>query len=257
MKYLNLFIDESGQSNPKAPNSGVYILSGCIVDSQSREDLRTKTDQIKFKYWDKTNIVFHSREIGRKEGVFSILQDPKTNSCFERNLFQFLNTANYTMFFVLVDLLVAKQQNWNEEKVHHETSIAIVRNYILTLLAIGNCRGRIVIESATGKKDFYFHKAASFYLSAGIPEVKAKFQVIQEVLTEISFVTKKNHDIEEQIADLLAFGARLKFQKIKPRNTYEAKLLKVIDSKRFIMHPNTGKKKKEFYSKIESFKIFP
>lgn len=257
MKLLNLFIDELGQSNPKAPNAGVYILSGCIVDKVSREDLKIKADQIKFKYWDKTNIVFHSREIGRKEGVFTILQDKKVEDDFYNNLFYFLNEGRYKMFFVVVDLKKACNKNWNTTKVYEETSLAIIKNFILSLLSSGDCRGRIVIESATSQKDFYFHKAVSYFLSAGFPELKIPFTKIQEVMTEISFVTKKNFDIEEQIADLLAYGAKLKFLKSSDDNFYKTNIIKVLNNKLFVMHPNTGVNKRKYQSKIEGFKILP
>lgn len=257
MKYMNLFIDESGQANPKAPNSGVYILSGCMVDNQSQEDLKIKADQIKFKYWEKTNIVFHSREIGRKEGDFSILKNGNTQKAFEGNLIHFLNEGNFRTFFILVDLIKAKNNNWNEEKVYQETTINMVKNYILALLAAGNCRGRIIVESSTSKKDFYFHKAASFFLSGGISETKTGFQEVQEVLTEISFVTKKNYDIEEQIADLLAYGVRLRFEKKKGRSLYEQKLIKLVRAKLFFVHQNAGVRKKKYFSEIEPYKILP
>ncbi len=257
MRNLSLFIDESGQANPKAPNSGVYILSGCMVDNDTRNELEILANQVKFKYWDRTDIVFHSREIDRKEGEFNILKDPVVQRSFEKNLFRLLNHGGYKTFFVLVDLNKAKSKNWNEEKVYKETTNIMMRNFILALLSEGNCRGRVVIESATSKKDFYFHKAASYFLSGGLPQVKVSYKKVQNILTEISYVTKKNHDIEEQIADLLAYGARLKFEKRTPNNNYEKNILKLVNSKRFIMHPNTGNKKKKYQSLIESFKILP
>jgi len=258
MKLFNLFIDESGQSNP-ASSSNVYILSGCMVENFQRDNLKNKADQIKFKYWNQTNIVLHSREIWRKEDSFAILEDSKIQKSFEKDLFNFLNSVKFQLFFVLVDLSKAKKNNWNENKVYRETSQIMVKNFILSLLASKNCRGRIVIESATSKKDFYFHKAASFYLSAGISEVKADFRQVQDVLTEISFVTKKNYDIEEQIADLVAFGAKLKFLKQNKENllNYDQKIIKVVENKLFSMHPNTGKKKRKFHSRINSFTILP
>ena len=38
---------------------------------------------------------------------------------------------------------------------------------------------------------------------------------IKEKLTALSFVTKRNFDIEEQIADLFTYAARSKFKKDK------------------------------------------
>lgn len=257
MSNLCLFIDESGNANPKSTNSGLYILSGCMADTDARRELKTISDQIKFKYWDRTDIVFHSREIARKAGDFKILKDPPISISFEKNLFILLNNGGYKMLFVVVDLIKAKSKNWDENKVYEETSKYMIKNFILALLAKGNCRGRIVIESATSKKDFYYHKSASYFLSGGVREVNADYRAVQRALTEISYVTKKNHDIEEQIADLLAYGARLKYEKSKPKNSYESKLLKVVNSKLFVMHPGTGNKKKKYQSLIEAFKVLP
>ena len=94
MKTLSLFIDESGDVNPKVSRSEVYILAGCMTDEYSRERLKIEADQIKFKLWSRTDIIFHSREVGRKEGDFKILKDPKMYKEFKKDLFNFLN-KNY------------------------------------------------------------------------------------------------------------------------------------------------------------------
>lgn len=259
MRTLCLFIDESGDANPKVSRSEVYILAGCMTDDYGRDRLKIESDQIKFKFWSRTDIILHSREVGRKEGDFKILKDVKTYTEFKKDLFNFLNKSSYQLFFVLVDKKKAFSQNWNDRKVYEETSRIIIRNFILSLIAQGNAKGRLVIEAATSLKDFYFHKAASYFLSAGIPELNITFNQVQEVLTEISFVTKKNHDIEEQISDLLAYAAKLKFlgRKQVAMNEYEKRVVKTISAKMFKMDPNTGVKKKKYYSEIDSFKIVP
>lgn len=135
----------------------------------------------------------------------------------------------------------------------------MIKNFILSLLASGEVRGKLIIESATAEKDFIYHKAAGFYLSNGIKELGITYRDVQDVLTEISFVTKKNHDIEEQIADLLAYAAKLKFMKKKQSeiNTYQANISKIMNTKLFKMHPETGVRKKKYYEQINSFKIVP
>jgi len=153
MKLFNLFIDESGIANPKANRSGCYILCGCLTNAYSREQLRIKADQIKFKFWEKTNIVFHSREIWRKEKDFSSLKDEETNKSFQKLIFDFLTRGSYQVFVVVVDNNKAVKLNWDNRKVYKETSDIIVRNFILSLLAT-KARGRLVIESATSEKDF-------------------------------------------------------------------------------------------------------
>lgn len=259
MKLLNLFIDESGSANPKVKESDCYILSGCVVNDWSRTELKILADQIKFKYWGKTDIIFHSREIGRKSKDFVILKDEKINKEFQRDLFHFLSFGGYQLFIIVVDSKKIAKRNWNSSKVYKETALIIVKNFLLSFLAARHCKGRLVVESATSEKDFFFHKAASFYLSNGLKELHINYSEVQDVLTEISFVTKKNFDIEEQIADMLAYGAKLKFlkKKISKMDEYEKGILKILENKLFVMQPNTGRKKKKFYSRIESFKILP
>lgn len=259
MKNLCLFIDESGIVNPKVINSEAYILSGCMVDDYSRKKLKIEADQIKFKYWNKTSIVFHSKEIGRKEGVFKIFKDRKIFDAFQQDLFNFLSKNSFQIFFVLIDKKKTLKQNWNDKKIYSETSIIMVENFILSLLAQENVRGRLMVESASAEKDFYFHKAVGHFLSNGMPQLKVSVKQAQDVLTEISFVTKKNHDIEEQISDLLAYAAKLKFKgrKTNGMNNYEKGITKILNSHLFKMNPNTGEKKKKYYSQIDSFKIIP
>lgn len=258
MNLLNLFVDESGYANPKQQESPCYILCGCAINDLCRSQLKIKADQIKFKYWSRTNVIFHSREIGRKFGDFKILKDEKVYKDFVKDLFNFLNTGVFQIFIVVVDKKKAIKRNWNERKVYKETANCMVNNFILSLLA-KECRGRLVIESATAEKDFMYHKSAGHYLSNGIKDLEIDYEQVQSYLTEIAFVTKKNHDIEEQIADLLAYGAKLKYLNLKENELteYDKKILKVLNNKLFAMHPDTGNKKKKFYSKIESFKIIP
>lgn len=67
MKLISFFIDELGSASPKATNSSLYILSGIMVNDAARSNLKIRADQIKFKYWSSTNIVFHSRIASSKE----------------------------------------------------------------------------------------------------------------------------------------------------------------------------------------------
>lgn len=257
MRLINFFIDELGNANPKDKNSTLYILCGIMVTSQNRDDLKIKADQIKFKYWDKTSIVFHSREIGRAEGEFEILKDQQIRTNFEKDLIRFLSFGAFQLFTIIVD----KQKipkNWIDKTIYKKTADSLIKNFILSLIAQKNCKGRLVVESATAEKDFFYHKAAGYYLSNGFRELKINFKEVQDVLTEISFVSKKNEDIEEQIADLLAYGTRVKYEKKKSQlSNYERELVKTVNSKLFKVNPNTGLVKKKLYSQIESFQVIP
>jgi len=223
-KYYELFIDELGQANPISKQSEVYVLSGCTVEESQRDLLKIQADQIKFKYWGHTDVVFHSREIARNEGSFSIFNKNKSKK--------------------------------------KETSNLIFLHFVTWLLGIANAKGKINIESATAEKDRYYLNTFSYFLSPGNKQIDINYKTIQELLTSISFVTKINHDTEEQLADLFAYAAKCKYLRLIKKQTfkigtYEDKIIKLLDSKLWHLPQLAKEKKMRFYKNIEPFCIIP
>lgn len=255
-----LFIDELGTANPKDFNSSLYILAGCSINEDERQNMKVWADRIKFKYWSHTNIVFHSREIGRKENEFSILKDKTMFNNFLKDLEQFLLHSKFKMFFVILDKEKVRKMSWNHIKIYKEMSNQIVKNFILILLT-GDSRGKIIVESATAEKDFYFHKSVGYYLAAGIKELNVDYKKIQETLTSISFVTKNNFDIEEQVADLFAYAAKLKYLKQKGKRIknglYEKAMLELLENKIFKRPRDAKDRKMKFFKEVNSFVVLP
>jgi len=250
-------MDESGMPNPKVKNSRYYILCGCIFKDKSREKLKIEIDQVKYKYWGRTDIIFHSREIARCEGVFKILRDQTVRESFERDLLHVISKGGFQLFAVCVDKTQALTKGWDEKKVIEVTAHTIIRNFIFMLLSKDDCKGRLIVESATSEKDFVYHKVAGQYLSMGIPKKNITYRDVQGKLTEISFVTKKNYDTEEQIVDLLTYAVRLKAEKRsqKQMNHYEKSILTVLYKKLYKVHPKTSAVRKVFLNEIKSFEI--
>lgn len=255
-----LYIDELGTANINDKNSKLYILAGCSVDEKERENMRIWADKIKFKYWGHKNIVFHSREIWRKENDFEIFNDTKIFREFLKDLEEFMMFSKFKMFFVIVDKENAMKQAWNHIKIYKSTADQLVKNFILILLT-GDSRGKIIVESATAEKDFYFHRALGYYLAAGIKELKVDYKKIQETVTSISFVTKNNFDIEEQVADLFAYAAKCKYlggigKKVK-NGLYEKMMLRLLEKKIFKSPSNARDRKMKYFKEMDSFMILP
>ena len=125
----------------------------------------------------------------------------------------------------------------------------------------GDSRGKIIVESATAEKDFYFHKAIGYYLTAGIKELQVDYKKIQETLTSISFVTKNNFDIEEQVADLFAYAAKCKYmekigKKFK-KGLYEKMIISLLERKIFKKPTEAKDSKMKYFKKVDSFTILP
>lgn len=263
MKYFELFADELGNINPNDKNSDVYVLCGCAVKTDDRDFLKILADRIKFKYWGHTNVPFHSRDIGRREKDFSIFKKNKVKfNEFTSDLFRFLKESGYTVFVVVCDKDSAKKTGWNSIKITKETIHVLFYHYITWLLGLSSSKGKITVESATAEKDRYYLSDFSYFLSPGCKELTVDYKKIQSILTSLSFVTKQNSDIEEQIADMFAYAARCKYLRLTKRSTfkigsYEDRIIRILESKLFRLPVEAKDRKMKFYSTIEPFCVVP
>ncbi|MFZ1987446.1 MAG: DUF3800 domain-containing protein [Minisyncoccia bacterium] len=204
-KDLKLYIDESGIPDPDSSDR-YYTLCGICVNSYQANTLKIKADQIKFKFWGHTKVVFHSREIGLKNNVFSILQDPRTEGSFLADIFNYLNTNGYKIILISVDKQAAKAAGWSAKKIEDNTTDMMIETFLRILKSKSDMHGQIILESS-GAKDIRFYKRYTSYLSQGFPKQNLSHIDVKNLVTSVSFVSKKNHDIETQIADIYAYPA--------------------------------------------------
>lgn len=233
MKSFRLYVDESGISDLEHHDKN-FTLCGILVDEYQAEGLKIKADQVKFKYWNTTDIVFHSQEIGAKTNDFTILANPTTNKNFITDLLVFLNTSGYHIIVVSINKERAIAAGWDSGKVLDSANEKLIEIF-LEFLSYKRCRGQIVMESSSAK-DIAFYKRYIQYLSHGFPKLGLTAENVKKILTSLSFVSKNNHDIESQLADLFAYPATRKFlhdEGIKPlaSGSYEEKICNIMGAK--------------------------
>lgn len=234
-----LYLDEGGTPNPKS-SFKYFILSGIIVTDEQSNKLKIGADRIKYKYWSDTKIsnplgvVFHSKEIGRRENDFAILKDPAIEARFYKDLFSLFYVSGMKCIVVTIDKEKATVLGWNIKKIYEEAANTLIRFFIEFLNGKGN--GRIIIESSGIEKDIFFFKNYIHYLANGVPSLGLSHKETKKLLTSISFVSKNNFDIESQIADLLAYPAGYKClveegKKNFVLNSYEEKMCQILQNK--------------------------
>lgn len=238
IKLHRLYIDESGAPELTHHDKN-YTLCGIIVRPYQADSLKIKADQIKYKYWNDTNIVFHSVEIGQMKNDFSILNNPTIKKDFYKDLLFFLNSGTYKVIIVSVNKEKASKQGLDSKQIHEMAYDEMIM-FFISFLAKEKLKGQIHMETSGGK-DVNFHKRFISYLSHGLPSLSLTHSDVKELLTSISFVSKNNHDIETQLADLFAYPATRYFlhtegTKALITNSYEEKVsnilkLKLIDVK--------------------------
>ena len=119
----------------------------------------------------------------------------------------------------------------------------------------------MIIESASAEKDKYLLDAFAYFLGAGINQPKVSYKIIQETISSISFVTKKNNDIEEQIADLFGYGAKLMYlrqiKRFPVSGSYETIILNLLRKKIFKVPREAGPQKSKFFKEVNPFLVLP
>lgn len=263
-KYC-LFIDESGLPAPAYQIERPYILVGCAIDVKKREELNIKANELKNKYWGKSNVVFHHDELAKNKNDFEIFKyDPELKESFEKDLIKFLHRAPLNVFITVID----KQKiepNWTQETIVRKTARSVFYDYIAYLYSRQSPKGEIVIEASNSEKDKYYLAAFSYFLSPAWKIKNSDFielKNINEVISSISFTTKHNHDIETQIADIFGFAAYcLYLKKIKgkkfSKGTYKNDLIGALNDKLYKTNPGMAQEKLNFAKKVKGFQIIP
>lgn len=241
-----LFLDETGTCALPIDDSRVeyFVLSGVAVREEQRQKLKIRADQVKYRHWRHTNIVFHSREIGLRIGDFAILRDPAIETDFHKDLFLFLDQSGMKYIVVSVNKVKALELQWDYDQLYTEAADAML-NFFIEFLITRRSRGQIIIESAGTIKDILFYKRYIYYLAHGLPSLDITPQKMKEILTSVSFVSKNNRDIETQIADLLAYPAMCQSKiddgifNLIP-NSYEEKLCAIFKTKLIFIDGRTS-----------------
>ena len=137
----------------------------------------------------------------------------------------------------------------------------MVRHFLLILLT-SNSRGEMIIESASAEKDIFLLQSFAYFLGSGIIDLKIDRKIVRDTLTSVSFVTKQNNDIEEQIADLFGYAAKLKYKKqsgeaIMKNGLYEKMILEALNRSIYKVPKEAKPKKISCSKRLTHFWYYP
>lgn len=267
----SLFIDESGKADLHVVNSSAphFSLAGVIVHDSSKNDLKVRADQIKFKYWGKTDIVFHANQLRHQTEDFAIFASGASKFSvddFFGDFCKFLN-ANYKIGIVsinkqtfltsnpgvahAVSQLPNAQPGSNWLKQVRGTSNNLIRKASTELVTMYldylnkkskntkmEVSGQVMVESSNEVQDLKIYTAYNDLLTRGFQPFGMNTTDVRNRLTGISFVTKQNYDIESQLSDIAAHYLNLEAKFIDGiigsyPMPYDEEIIKILKSKSF------------------------
>ncbi len=199
--YKLLSIDESGKAAYTHP-SDLFILSGVIIPERYKARLDLLMRKLKKKYFDDENIIFHSRDMSRKKGPFSILRDSKKEMSFWSEFISIANNPEINLLFVIANKKNASNKNWQQSTILKRSYLKILNEFASRHLTDGN-KGKILTESEP-TQDKYLIEAHNSIQGTGTEDKSISAGEYRTRLTCVSLVNKANLDADVQMADALA-----------------------------------------------------
>jgi hypothetical protein len=232
--YKILALDETGKASFKHLSS-VFLLSGLIISSNILGQFESDIKDLKLRFFNNENIVFHCRDMLRKKGVFSIFSDKQIENDFWENFIAIIDKHEIAIVMVITDKKKAKKIGWNDIAILKRSYSKVLEEFTKGHLS-NSGNGRIISESDP-YQDKYLLEAHNKLQSLGIPSEGISGRDYRAKMTSISLVNKLNLDTHIQTADNFAIMGRV-FYKLKMKkidintlNETEKRFKDLIDKK--------------------------
>ena len=220
MAYKVISMDESGKASYEHL-SKTFILSGVLILEKHRLKLFNRIKKLKIKYFENEEIVFHSRDMSRKKGPFSVLRNKKIEIAFWAEFLSIINDDGMSYIFIITDKTKAKKLGWAPKTILKKSYLRMLELFGINL-SKDLSKGKIIAESDPSQ-DLYLIQAHNIHQSQN-----SKYRGL---VTSLSLVSKMNQDPEIQIADALAPIAGMIFTNSKTKNRVETNKMKLIQRK--------------------------
>jgi len=199
--YKILSLDESGKASYNH-QSELFILSGIVTPEKFKTKLDSKMRNLKKKYFQNEEIIFHSRDMSRRKGPFSLLRDPNIEVAFWSEFISIVNNPEISLYFVIADKKNAKDKGWQAKTILKRTYLKMLEEFAKRLVRYDN-NGKIIAESDPSQ-DLFLIYAHNRMQGMGSTDGIVSAIEYRRRITSLSLVNKSNMDADIQIADGLA-----------------------------------------------------
>ncbi len=223
-----MFLDESGEANVTKPDPrfNIFSLCGVVFTEPSYYELDHKMNDLKIKFWESKDIIFHSYTMRKQEKAFKIFQTPGVLQNFYSEIEKILTECDYKIIscVVLKDLY---RETYPDKNFAYETALQFICERAAFLINRIDCTSiHICIEKRERSKNRLLFKHYNDLLQKGNHLNGAK--IFEKFDRELHFRDKKKNINGLQLADICAYP--IAFKSLYPnrtQKTYELILEKI------------------------------
>ena len=127
--YKLLSLDETGKASYDHP-SKLFVLSGAVIPEKLKLKIDHKMRSLKKKFFNDEELVFHARDMSRKKGPFSILNNGSKEQQFWSEFISLVNNSEISFFFVVTNKGLAPKYS----KLGKTTDIRYIKNTLKKII---------------------------------------------------------------------------------------------------------------------------
>lgn len=249
----HLFIDEVGNGDLKGAanndNERYLSLTGIITTLEAYERrFIPRVNDFKVEIFGADlapRVVFHRREIMRREGVFAALRDESVKARFDAGLLRLFEELPYLVHTVVIDKRehIETYGVWRFDPYHYCLHILIER-YVLWLKRHG-FTGDVTAEPRNVRPDRRLKESYRGIFHNGTDHVPAPTVQAHLTTKELKFTPKTANCPAMQICDLIAYPS---FKAIKRERLSEPapddfgqRVVSILEQSKYGRHPQTQK----------------
>ena len=206
MNEYYLFLDESGDPSLKSINHDypIFALLGILISKSDYETLNQVFDKMKLKYFGSTEVVFHSRDIRKCDGVFAKLFDLNTKKHFYYDLDKVMHETNYKIIASAIKKEEHLELFGKLADDPYEIGLSFLLERVVYELDEMNATAEVIIESRGDKEDSNLAGKYNQMVTRGSKRVDGKHFMLR-LGSKVDFHRKEENDNGLQMADLCAY----------------------------------------------------
>ena len=205
-KY-HFFLDETGDHGLSFvdPNFPLFLLGGCLFEDSELIKIEKEINDFKKKFFGTTNVILHSRDIRKCEGVFQILFDLDIKKEFYKKLNGIIGSAKFTIIGSGINKEEHIKKYGKGTKDPYVISLAFAIERLIFCLDEKSASTivDIKIEKRGKKEDKKLLDQYNTILDRGTYYVSS--ERLKNRIKKFEFYLKKDNVIGLQIADLCAY----------------------------------------------------
>jgi len=188
--------------NPKYPVLGIGGVIFDDYDYVARENSKIK--QFKTRVFGNDSIVLHSREIRKKTGAFTCLQDPALEASFKAEYDALIGDLQFVFISRIINK-AAHRSKYVTPFPPYEWAVELVIESFARFLYRNRARGRVLCEARGAASDRRVKDTYTRLLAAGTNYISSS--QFRNSITALSFVRKAQNVCGLQIADMSIYTA--------------------------------------------------